>query len=87
MAPTWTFSPLEGSNLTPESGDINVQVSVVAPNEKRKSYSGLVKIVNKNMFDDYDNIQVSLTTSKIKSNDYYNSIFIRIIKQFPILNV
>jgi len=82
---TWTFSPLNGIDLTPESGYIDVQVSVEVPKEKRESYTGLVKIVNTKMIDDYDTIQVSLTTSKIRSLDNYNPSFFRIIQRFPIL--
>ncbi|MFX0202258.1 MAG: FG-GAP repeat domain-containing protein, partial [Candidatus Hodarchaeota archaeon] len=60
---TWTFVPESGNNLTPEDGPIVVEVSVVAPDEE-DSFTGEVKVVNKNDDNDYCTIDVSLSTLK-----------------------
>jgi len=82
---TWTFIPSNGSGLTPESEFTTVKVTVVAPNDKKKSFTGVVKIINTNIFDDYGTIQVSLTTPKIKTKDNFNPWIFRLIQRFPIL--
>jgi len=64
---TWTFTPLNGDDLTPEDGAITVEVSVVSPDEKNKEFDGGIKIVNKNASGDQCYIQVSLATPKIKT--------------------
>jgi hypothetical protein len=58
----WTYSPQSGENLTPEQGEITVQVSVVAPNEGNTRFEGFLRVENKNNADDFDLIPVSLTT-------------------------
>ncbi len=63
----WTFTPLNGDDLTPEDGAITVEVSVVSPDEKNKKFDGGIKIVNKDAGGDQCYIQVSLTTPKIKT--------------------
>jgi uncharacterized repeat protein (TIGR01451 family) len=59
---TWTFNPSEGDNLKPDDGKVAIQVTVVAPNEENKKYTGQVKICNKEDSTDYCVIQVSLAT-------------------------
>jgi len=79
----WTFSPLHGDNLKPEDGSIIVEVSVVAPEEKNKEFSGEVKIVNKEDSNDYEIISVSLTTPRIR---FLNFQFIeQILNRYPLL--
>ena len=62
----WTFSPENGSGLTPEDGKVTVQVSVVAPDEKEQNFTGEIKIVNIENASDYEIIAVSLSTTKSK---------------------
>ena len=59
---TWTFTPSSGNDLTPEDGAITVTVSVVAPDEENKEFSGEVKIVNTEDSSDFEIISVSLAT-------------------------
>jgi len=40
---TWTFNPSNGS-LTPEDGQLTVQVSVKAPNQPNSEFTGELKI-------------------------------------------
>ncbi|MEF8878829.1 MAG: C1 family peptidase, partial [Candidatus Thermoplasmatota archaeon] len=43
---TWSFSPSFGTDLTPEDGKLTVDVTVNAPDEEDKDFSGEVKVVN-----------------------------------------
>jgi hypothetical protein len=61
---TWSFTPQSGENLTPESGLITVQVSVVAPNETNAEFTGYLRVENKDNPQDFDVIPVSLQTPK-----------------------
>jgi len=62
----WTFTPENGSGLTPEDGKVTVQVSVVAPDEKEQNFTGEIKVVNMENASDYETIAVSLSTPKNK---------------------
>jgi C1A family cysteine protease len=57
----WTFTPQNGSDLTPENGVVTVQVWVVAPSE-RSEFNGTVKVVNMHDPSDYVEIPVYLKT-------------------------
>jgi len=58
----WTFTPLNGTGLTPEDGEITIEVQVVAPMEKNKAFNGTVTVVNAMDPYDYDTITVYLKT-------------------------
>jgi hypothetical protein len=77
---TWTFTPEEGDGLTPEDGQVTVQVSVVSPNERSKNFNGEVKIVNKHDSNDYCKIQVSLATPKNRQPT--NNFFLWFLERF-----
>lgn len=64
---TWEFTPSNGDDVTPEDGTVTVDVSVVAPEEKDKEFSGEVIIINRYDANDYCTIQVSLATPKNKA--------------------
>jgi C1A family cysteine protease len=79
----WTFDPLNGNNLKPEDGSITVEISVVAPSEKNKEFTGEVKIVNKENTEDFEIITVSLTTPRSRLS---NLQFIeQLLNRFPLL--
>ena len=82
---TWSFDPDGGTDLTPEDGDVTVQVTCVAPNEKDQEFQGKLKIENLENPDDYCYIDVSLTTPKSKHSFVFN-FFERLIQRFPMLN-
>jgi hypothetical protein len=67
---TWIFTPISGTDLTPEDGAFTVQVRVVAPLEKNE-FNGTVKVVNAHDPGDYEEITVYLKTpvdlSSVKS--------------------
>jgi hypothetical protein len=79
---TWTFYPSSGTNLTPGSSVVG-QVTVVAPNEKNKAFTGEVKLVNKNNSSDFVILQVSLATPKDKS--FVLHFLDQLLERFPVL--
>jgi len=58
----WSFSPASGQNLTPEQGPITIQVTVTAPDQRYKRFSGQITIVNQQDSTDYDVIPITLST-------------------------
>jgi hypothetical protein len=60
----WTFTPAGGALLKPNDPSVTVQVSVVAPEEKNQEFSGEIKIVNSADPNDFEIIQVTLSTPK-----------------------
>jgi hypothetical protein len=59
---TWTVTPESGENLTPEEGQITVQVSVVAPNEENTEFEGYIRVENQDNSTDFAIIPVYLKT-------------------------
>lgn len=80
----WTFNPINGYNLKPEDGSVTIEVSVVAPEDKNKDFTGEVKIVNTENSDDYEIITVSLTTPRIRLSNF--QFIEQLLSRFPILN-
>lgn len=77
----WTFEPNYGENLKPEDGELTIDVTVTAPDEKDKKYAGYIKVVNKNDISDYCLIHISLKTPKnYKINNLENYLF----ERFPL---
>jgi hypothetical protein len=70
---TWSFTPKSGEGLTPEEGNITVQVSVIAPKQKDSEFQGQLRVENQNNLSDFHLIPVSLKTSKNKAFNFnYN---------------
>jgi hypothetical protein len=59
---TWSFTPQFGINLTPGDGQVTVQVSVVAPNQKNTKFEGYVRVENRENSTDFHVIPVYLKT-------------------------
>ena len=59
---TWSYSPEDGQNLTPEEGLVTVHLSVVVPNEGDTEFQGGIRVENQNDPTDYDVIPVYLKT-------------------------
>ena len=72
---TWTFSPESGEDLKPEDGEFNIDVTVIAPEEKEKDFAGVIKIANIDNSSDYCLIHASLTTPRIKNRDLKQIFF------------
>ncbi len=60
---TWTFTPTNGSNLTPEHGLVTINVSVQAPIKRNTQFTGNITVVNIHNSSDYDTVSVSLATT------------------------
>jgi C1A family cysteine protease len=76
----WSFNPEEGEGLVPEAEPFSVEISLIAPEEQEKEFTGSIKIVNKQDDSDYCEVQVTLTTDKsikIKTS------LINIIQNYP----
>jgi C1A family cysteine protease len=63
----WDFTPANGFDLTPESGQIIIQVTVEVPQEKDQTFTGEVVIINAENPLDTVTIPVSLTTPTSQS--------------------
>jgi hypothetical protein len=83
----WTFTPEEGSGLLPSSEPVNVEVSVVVPDDQNAEFSGEIKIVNKNSPGDYCSISVFLSTvkNKISTRVLFLTLFEHHTCLFPLL--
>ena len=77
---TWTFNPSSGDGLTPEDGQVTVEVSVIAPEEQEMDYTGEIKVINKDDSNDYSIIPVSLSTPKTKA---INAPFLTFFENHP----
>jgi len=77
---TWTFNPDHGDELTPEDGYRTVQVSVVAPLDKNKEFTGEIKVINVNDPSDFKTIPVTLKTPRDKA--FYLHILEKIFERF-----
>ena len=84
----WTFTP-KASVLTTDMGWITIDVNVTAPKDKRKEYTGKIKVVNAVDPSDNCEIDVKLTTPKNKPFIFnfplLNWLFERFPNMFPIL--
>ncbi|KYK21665.1 hypothetical protein AYK24_08775 [Thermoplasmatales archaeon SG8-52-4] len=68
--PEWgefNFSQISGINLKPEDEPISITVTVIAPNEQLKKFSGEIRIENINDAEDFELIPVTLKTPREKN--------------------
>ncbi|UCD13726.1 MAG: PKD domain-containing protein, partial [Thermoplasmatales archaeon] len=79
----WAFTPRGGDDLKPSDGSVTVNVSVKAPNEKNKEFTGEVKIVNKENTSDNCTIPVYLKTPKNKSSNFNFNLLEWLFERFP----
>ncbi|HWR64180.1 MAG TPA: aryl-sulfate sulfotransferase [Candidatus Thermoplasmatota archaeon] len=80
---TWSFTPEYGENLTPEDGLITVYVSVIAPDEKNKEFTGYIRVGNKDNPQDFDIVPVYLKTPKNTSFILKSLILCQLFERFP----
>ena len=76
----WTFNPDCGYDLKPDDRKVHVKVTVTVPNKKNKEYTETINVSNKEYFNDYELIQVSLSTPKNKA---INTPFINFLENHP----
>jgi len=63
----WNFSAESGFDITPEDPAKKIDLNVIAPDDRGSEFYGDITIVNKHNFSDLCIINVSISTSKIKS--------------------
>jgi len=81
---TWTFTPSSGTGLAAGSS-VTIAVSVVAPPDKKKTFTGKIKMINSDNSSDFCEIDVSLTTPRVRTSSFILSILERFPNAFPIL--
>ncbi|MBN2603424.1 MAG: hypothetical protein JXA91_04765, partial [Candidatus Thermoplasmatota archaeon] len=81
----WTFEPQSGQGLKPTDGMQEVKITITAPNEFFKEFTGSVKIVNSDDESDCFVFQSSLKTSKSKPFNPLWQLLERLFDYFPIL--
>lgn len=81
----WTFSPAGGSGITPADEPITVTVTADAPLDEETEFTGTLTIVNSADSNDYEIIQLSLVTPKIKMDNLVLQFLENHPNLFPIL--
>ena len=87
---TWTFSPSNGVDLTPEFGPVTINVNVRAPLKRGTQFTGEIKIINSHNSSDYDTIPVLLATPyqySVTLLDLLEIVFARFPHAFPLLRL
>ena len=72
----WTITPLSGLDLTPEYGDLIINVEVIAPGDPLSEFDGEIKIVNIQNPDDFCIIESVLITPRNLPKQNYLLSFI-----------
>ena len=83
----WSFSSESGDGLTPGQGPVTINVSVVAPSQKRTTFGGTIKVVNVRNYNDYLIISVSLTTplNQQIQHPFVHQFLEKLLQWFPSL--
>ncbi|UCF50675.1 MAG: VCBS repeat-containing protein [Thermoplasmatales archaeon] len=76
----WLFDPNGGDELEPGI-ILTISVTVIAPAEKNKEFTGEIKLQNKNNPDDYCTIDVYLSTPRTRTTS--NAILLSLFEHFP----
>ncbi|KYK30394.1 MAG: hypothetical protein AYK22_03940 [Thermoplasmatales archaeon SG8-52-3] len=60
----WSFDPISSEGLTPESGPLTIDVSVISPDKNGKHFNGYVKVVDVDNIANSCLVHVSLSTPR-----------------------
>jgi hypothetical protein len=77
----WSFTPSSGTGLTPEAGEVTVEVSVVAPEDSQKEFTGSVKVINSVNPGDYCRIDAYMMTPRDRAVNH--PLLYRVLEKFP----
>ncbi len=78
----WTFTPESGMGLTPEAGDLTVQVSIIAPNQSRAHFDTYLRVENQNNASDYELIPVTLKTPTLTHEQAWQTSPLKLLLRF-----
>jgi len=83
---TWTFTPENGEDLTPEEGQIYVDIELFAPNQPNQQFEGTIKVENSDNPGDFHIFEFTLTTPRGKQiSDMFIFRILRVfLSQFPL---
>lgn len=68
---TWTFTPGNGTGLTPEQEPITINISVITPEKKMSEYTGYIKVINTDNPTDCYVVQITLATPYKSDSDFF----------------
>lgn len=64
---TWSFTPSQGTNLTPEENSITINISLLVPLKKNRKFSGYIRVINHDDPTDCGIIPITLATPNLYS--------------------
>jgi hypothetical protein len=65
------INPKNGNDLTPENGELIIQVTIIVPDEPKSTFDGTLEVINSENSNDSETIDISITTKMIKENNYF----------------
>jgi len=86
-APNWPgavfeIEPDSGQNLA-EGECVTINVNITTPTNKSEEFTGKIKMINSDDLTDFCEIDVSITTPRIRTN--HNHLILRFFERFPTL--
>jgi hypothetical protein len=84
---TWTFDPESDTGLTPAASPQTIDVSIVAPEDKKTEFTGTIKVVNTGDSSDYFEVSITLVTPQSQNSLLLilGHIFERFCERFPLI--
>lgn len=82
---SWEFSQTQGTGLTPEVNNTLINVNITVPTDKEKTFTGGIKIVNKNEPKDFAVIPLSITTPMIIRESFLTYLLNHLCNYHPVL--
>jgi len=85
---TWSYDPDHGENLTPEAGPLTVNVSVIAPKEKKANFEGYIRVENTQNPNNFEVIPVSLVTPADNNINHLPpllQLFLQFLQRYPFI--
>ena len=81
----WSFTPSDGTGLTPEDGEQSIQVTLIVPDERNEEFSGSIIFVNDDDSTDTCEITVSVATPHQFQRPLLRFLS-NLVDEFPFLN-
>jgi WD40 repeat protein len=83
----WSFTPLSGEDLTPEEGNVTIEVEVIAPEDENTEFDGEIIVEYVDDPEDSCTVPVTLVTPTLHNSHFYRFLLIieNMLDKFPIL--